>query len=56
MVKEKITIRPFETVVTKAWTNTIMMAGHLHVMVHALDAKTKKLPNDLEVSATYADL
>ena len=33
-----------------------MTAGCLHVMFHALDAKRNKLPNNLEVSVTYADL
>ena len=33
-----------------------MTGGRLHVLVHSLDAKSKKLPNGLEVSTMYTDL
>ena len=33
-----------------------MAGGRLHVLVHSLDAKNNKIPNGLEVSATYTDL
>ena len=33
-----------------------MTGGRLHVLVHLLDTKNKKLPNGLEVSAMYTDL
>lgn len=55
-LKDKVNIRPFETLAVKARTDTIMTAGQLHVMVHAFDTKINKLPNGLEVSAAYADL
>ena len=55
-LKDKITIRPFETSIVKAKTDTIMTGGRLHVLVHSLDAKNNKLPNGLEVSAMYTDL
>ena len=55
-LKDKVTIRPFETSIVKARTDTIMTGGRLHVLVHSLDAKNNKLPNGLEVSAMYTDL
>ena len=55
-LKDKVTLQPFETSIVKAKTNTIMTGGRLHVLVHSLDAKSNKLPNGLEVSATYTDL
>ena len=55
-LKDKVTIRPFETSIVKARTDTIMTGGRLHVLVHLLDAKNNKLPNGLEVSAMYTDL
>ena len=55
-LKDKVTIRPFETSVVKARTDTIMTGGRLHVLVHSLDVKTNKLPNGLEVATVYTDL
>ena len=55
-LKDKVTIRPFETSIVKAKTDTIMTGGRLHVLVHSLDAKNNKLSNGLEVSAMYTDL
>ena len=56
ILKDKVTIQPFETSIVKAKTDTIMTGGRLHVLVHSLDAKNNKLPKGLEVSVTYTDL